>query len=181
MPYHGQHKDSGREWKIGLFCAPCEAPCFFCYYCFCPCLGAKQQRERLIEDGPYYCCAGSYPCCCLKEECPRVCLWCEVCCCLGMAIPANRYLLQERLRIRNSAADNCLICCGYCLECFICLCECIGHKVDQRLKNCIDWLICCLTGCMQTQQQVEMDAERIGKHHHHGPAPQIMQSLGFSK
>jgi len=158
MPYQGQHAETGREWKVGMCGAPCESPGKFMFYCVCPCLGVVNHREVLIGNGPYYCCNRHFPVCCLKDECPRSCVWCEACCCLNIAIGVNRHILQDRYAIRNTPCDECILWCTCLTSWCLCIMRCCGYDVPPEVQNCVDCLYCTVQGCMQTQQAIEMEA-----------------------
>src|SRR4051812_14683219 len=93
-----------RGWQTDLFTTPCTHPLKCCYGCFCaPCMAYQQRDELMAMTGEeYYCCLGQFPCCCLKDPCPKVpCQCLEVTCCAALAISSNRRRVQQTYQIRN--------------------------------------------------------------------------------
>lgn len=103
-----------------------EAPkeeCLYCLYGALPftCLCAQMQSRyevlnHLYPDSKwehYVCCQGiTGDCLCIRpgkmgeENCPAVCLCCEVCCCPGIAVSATRFLMMQKYQLRLDPCDN---------------------------------------------------------------------------
>lgn len=164
------------QWKIGMFEAPCKAPVPFCFGCLCTCCAAQSQREKLLNytGEPYICCAGLFPCGPLGQPQDRGCLWLEACCCPGMALSGNRFMIQTRFDRMNTACDDCIITftCIFVwaimiLRCFI--------DIPDELENLADCLIMTVNGCMHSQQHIEL--EEITKAPYGGPSPGVLGML----
>jgi len=156
MPYKSEHKG---EWKIGMFYTCCEEPCYFLGACFCPCCTAYSHRQKLIQtvgDGKYYCCAGMYPCCCLKNECPEACLCIESCCFLSCAVIGNRKMIQESQQLRNTCCDECILWTTCLVSWALCILRIVGVHIHESVQNCVDCMYYTVLGCMQTQHAIQM-------------------------
>ncbi|CAK9107115.1 Hypothetical protein (Fragment) [Durusdinium trenchii] len=164
------------HWKTEMFQAPCEAPGSFLYGCCCICCASYQQRTELLDltGEPYVCCAGLCPCGPLGEPQDRACLFLEVCCCPGLALSANRFMVQTRFDKENTPCDDCIIT-ATCL--FVCVLDIARCCVDvpHELDFLADCLVMSVQGCMHAQQQIEIN--EVKKHGWHGMPPMIMQHL----
>merc|ERR1719456_480668 len=151
----------GTAWEVSMLNTPCEAPGLCCYSCCCPCCSALTQRKELLEitGEKYICCAGLCPCGPCGQPQDENCLYAEVGCCLGMAISGNRWMLQTRFLKQNDPCDECLMMCSACLSCFACILQVAG--ADEDMANAVallaDCVACSVSGCMLTQQQVEVN------------------------
>jgi len=153
------------EWQVGLCEAPCSAPLSFCYGCLCPCCMAAQQRQQILDviGEPYVCCGGMFPCCGLDSPQDSSCAWLEACCCTGLAVAANRFLIQTRFDRQNTACDDCILWVTCLAPWAICLCRCAGVDIPDEVENCVDCLQMSVTGCMLAQQKVEIEyVEKTG-------------------
>lgn len=156
-----QLKSVGTEWQVKMFDTPCSEPGKFLYGCCCPCCSTLAQRTELLEmtGEPYVCCAGLCPCGPLAEQQDQNCLYCEVCCCLGMAVSGNRWMLQTRYLKQNDPCDDCIICCNGVLACAACILQVAGG--DEDLADAVtcasDLMNACVIGCMLSQHQVEIE------------------------
>lgn len=150
----------GTNWQVKMFEAPCEVPGSFCYGCCCPMCFTCSQREEILEltNEPYICCAGLCPCGPLGQPQDKSCLYAEVCCCLGMSVAANRWMLQTRFLKINDPCDDCLILCNAALSCVACLCQLFNDDEGMvSLVMCIaDVMNCCVMSCMLAQHQHEI-------------------------
>lgn len=163
-------------WQVPLFEAPVKDPMQFCYGCCCPCGAAYQQREELlrITGEPYVCFAGLCPCGPLGEPQDKSCLFVEACCCFGLAIDANRYMVQTRFDKRNTSCDDTIIMCAFCFACAVDVARCFAD-VPQELEFLADCLIMTVNGCMHAQQHIEIEhIKRVG---YTSPPPNIMALL----
>jgi len=165
------------EWRTGLCEAPCEAPLSFLYGLCCPCCMASQQRLKILDviGEPYVCCGGMFPCGPLGEPQDRSCIWAEACCCTGLAISGNRFLIQTRLDRQNTACDDCLLWATCLAPYVVCLCECAGVDVPNEIENCVDCMQITVASCMLAQQQVEIDY--VEKHGFMGASPAVIAML----
>lgn len=166
------------EWQIGLFETPCKAPVNFCLGCVCTCCMAGKQRGDILDitGEPYICCGGLCPCGPLGEPQDRNCMWLEACCCTGMAISGNRFLIQTRFDRRNTACDDCLL----WSVCIASWCVCLSKMfcddlIPEEVENCVDCLIMIVDGCMLGQQQREI--EYIQKTGYNGPPQHVLSAL----
>jgi len=160
MPYDGEHRKTGGKWKIEMLEAPCLHPVQCLFGCICaPCASYSQRMQLLGSDTTYFCCNKQYPICGLdKKEYPLVpCLACEVCFCLSCSVASNRATIQQRFKLQNTFCDECLLWSTCALSWIVCLCEMTGHQVDPRVRNLIDCLYYSVLGCMNAQQDAEMD------------------------
>lgn len=164
------------HWKTEMFEAPLQAPVSCLYGCCCICCASYQQRTELLDltGEPYVCCAGLCPCGPLGEPQDRACLALEVCCCPGLALSANRFMVQTRFDKENTACDDCIITFTCLFVCALDIARCcidIPHELDF-LADC---LVMSVQGCMHAQQQIEIN--EIKKNGYHGMNPLIMQSM----
>jgi len=175
MPYKSRPTDKN-EWKVGMFTTCCEDPCYFCQACWCPWCTAYSHRGLLIGNGPYYCCGGMYPCCCLKDPCPRWCLCLEACCCLSCAVVGNRAIIQTQQQIQNSCCDECIIWTTCIASWVLCILRLFGVNIPDSVQNCVDCLYYTVLGCMQTQHAIQMGIAGPQKQvvTMPGPPPQTM-------
>eukprot|EP00933_Yihiella_yeosuensis_P057926 TRINITY_DN5804_c0_g2_i1.p1 TRINITY_DN5804_c0_g2~~TRINITY_DN5804_c0_g2_i1.p1 ORF type:complete len:250 (-),score=34.80 TRINITY_DN5804_c0_g2_i1:272-1021(-) len=164
------------HWKVGLFESPCHAPHCCLYGCLCIQCAACQQRTELLDftGEPYICCAGLFPCGPLGEPQDRMCLALEVCCCPGLALNANRWMVQTRFDKENTPCDDCLII-GTCLCAWgVMIAKCFVDVPDE-LEMAADCLVMSVQGCMHAQQHVEI--EEVKKTGYHGVNSTIMNAL----
>mmetsp|Transcript_126979 Transcript_126979/g.308695 ORF Transcript_126979/g.308695 Transcript_126979/m.308695 type:complete len:208 (-) Transcript_126979:129-752(-) len=165
------------KWQIGLFETPIKAPISFCYGCCCSCCMTCQQRLEILDviGEPYVCCGGLCPCGPLGEPQDRNCIFLETCCCPGMALSGNRFLVQTRFDRENTCCDNCILW-AVCLASWtVCILQCVGVDVPDEVENIVDLAICTVQGCMLAQQQNEL--EFVKKNGYGGPSPVIMGVL----
>ena len=88
-----------------------------------------------------------------------------MCCCFAQSVASTRWLLQDRLAIRNTQCDNCIIGTMVCLQYLDCLCSIAACLTDNELidqmAECVDCLAdvtwCTVCACMQTQARYEMN------------------------
>lgn len=102
----------------------------------------------LGDAGVYKCMNGAFPC--IPGELSRPFLIAEVCCCGVCSIAANRNMVMEQGKIKNTEYDN-----------FIhkCADPCAPDNENGRcLRHCLYCLACPVICCMQSQQQAEVDA-----------------------
>lgn len=163
-------------WKVGLFEAPVQAPAQCLYGCCCICCASYQQRTELLDltGEPYVCFAGLCPCGPLAQPMDRNCLFLESCCCPGMALSGNRFMIQTRFDKMNTACDDFLIT-FTCLFYFIiqiaqCFCD-----VPDELEVCAECLIMIVDGCMHAQQHIEL--QEIKQTGYLGPPPSIVAAM----
>lgn len=162
------------EWQVGLFETPCKAPLPFCLGCICTCCMAAQQRHQILDviGEPYVCCGGLFPCGPLGEPQDRNCVYAEACCCTGLSISANRFLIQTRFDRMNTACDDCILW-SVCLASWaVCLLQCVGVDVPEEIENLVDCAIITVDGCMLGQQQVEI--EHVEKSGYAGPPAHLI-------
>lgn len=171
------------EWQVGLCEAPCSDPFSCCYACLCPCCMAAQQRQEILAviGEPYVCCGGMCTCCGMCAPCEVdtrndcCCVWAEACCCTGLAVAANRFLIQTRFDRKNTECDDCILWLACLTPLVTCLCQCVGVEIPEELQNCVDCCQTCVTGCMLAQQKVEIDhVKRTG---FAGPPPCVVAML----
>ncbi|CAL1136993.1 unnamed protein product [Cladocopium goreaui] len=188
-----------REWQVELYETPMKSPldCLFGGVCCCI-SAAKQRHELLVITGePYICCAGlcqAGPCGEPQPEIP--CLLLEVFLCPQMALSANRFFVQSRFGLMNTATDNTLMAatawiamCANYAACFMemkyCCRDCFQIDLDgpcleiqlpvREMFVLADLAFLCLNGCMYAQQQVEIDGMQRG--HYNGPPQAVLQAL----
>lgn len=165
------------HWQIGLFEAPCKAPMSFCYGCCCICCMASQQRLKILDviGEPYICCGGLFPCGPLGEPQDRNCVYAEACCCSGLAVSGNRFLIQTRFDRQNTACDDCILWTVCLASWIVCLLQCVGCDVPEEIENCVDCMVMVVDGCMLAQQQTEVDY--VVKNGYGGPPQHIIGAL----
>lgn len=89
----------------------------------------------------------------------------QVTCCFGSSVAVTRWMLQDELRIQNTACDNCLLGTMLFLQQLACLCqvaacitgdETLGQLADfiSFLAEVVWWSVC---ACLQTQHKVQLD------------------------
>mmetsp|Transcript_8920 Transcript_8920/g.16023 ORF Transcript_8920/g.16023 Transcript_8920/m.16023 type:complete len:341 (+) Transcript_8920:99-1121(+) len=166
------------HWKVGMFQAPAAAPPQCVYGCLCPCCASFQQRNTLLDitGEPYVCCAGLFPCCGIdKPQQDRNCLYLEACCCPGLAISGNRFMVQTRFDKENTPCDDCILwttcLCVYGIE----IARCCGVDIPEELDLLADCLVLTVNGCMHAQQYIEI--EDIKKNGYSGPPSAIMAAM----
>merc|ERR1711916_122272 len=99
-----------QDWEISLLKAPCQSPMLFCFGCLCGPCAIGRQRYDLIEGDfeKYSCCQGLMGEKCTgyldkcTGPCPQVCCCLESCCCTGMAVSGNRWVMSYRHSLRTS-------------------------------------------------------------------------------
>ncbi|CAE8604636.1 unnamed protein product [Polarella glacialis] len=166
------------QWKTEMFKAPCERPDCFAFGCCCICCATYKQREELLDltGEPYVCCAGLCPCGPLGQPCSDRMPWlcCEVCCCSGLALSGNRYMVQTRFDKMNTPCDDCIITATCICVCAYQIAQCFVDLPDG-LDLCVDLLVMSVQGCMHAQQQIEI--EEVKKNGYQGMSPMIMSAL----
>jgi len=147
------------QWQVGLFEAPCKAPLPCLLGCCCMCCMAGKQRLEIIDvlGEDYVCCGGMFPCGPLGNPQDRNCAWAEACCCTGLAIAGNRFLIQTRLDRQNTACDDCILWVTCLAPLVLCICQCAGCDVPEGIEHCVHFMTITVDGCMLAQQQVEID------------------------
>lgn len=152
-------KSKGGPWEIRMFDAPCKAPGKFCYACACPCCFLFTQRRELLEmsQEKYLCCAGLCPCGPLGKPQDEQCLYLEVCCCPGIAVGGNRWMLQTRYLRQNDPCDDCLIIFQQALQCLACILRAVGSEDADEVTILSDVVNCCVCSCALAQHQVEIE------------------------
>jgi len=146
------------EWQVGLFEVPCKSPICFCYGCCCPCCMAIQQRWKILDvvQEEYVCCGGLFPCCCFGNTMPRECAVVEACCCTGLAIAGNRFMVQTRFDRMNTCCDDCILWTACIVSWVVCILRCFLDVPDE-IENLVDCMLMTVSGCMLAQQEVEID------------------------
>ena len=177
-PGHARLGEDGAmllKWFKPLLLSCCADPGFFTFACCCPFHASYQQRKKLLKNDmtKYECCAGIMAMAavrpdwmspkagddkktpgqlknCVKgrEEC---CLWMEVCCCLGCSVHGNRWMVQHHYGLENTYCDVCLMSVEYVCGILTCL-----TKGEEGLQNFADFMYCPVTGCMLTQNEIQM-------------------------
>jgi len=136
-----------------------------------------QQRLKILDviGEPYVCCGGMFPCGPLGEPQDRTCVWAEACCCPGLALGANRFLIQTRFDRENTPCDDCILWTICLAQWAVCILECAGVDVPDEIENLVDCMRMAVNGCMLAQQQVEIElVEQTG---YNGANPAIMGAL----
>mmetsp|Transcript_105291 Transcript_105291/g.203913 ORF Transcript_105291/g.203913 Transcript_105291/m.203913 type:complete len:197 (-) Transcript_105291:94-684(-) len=157
----GQLNQVGDQWQVQMIDSPCKRPSYWCYGCACPCCFTYYQRQELLEitGEKYICCAGLFPCGPLDQPQDEKCLVLEVCCCLGLALSGNRWMLQTRFLKQNDPCDDFLMCCNAALACLALCMQLFG--ADEDATNAITCLSevmnTCVISCMLAQHQMEID------------------------
>merc|ERR1719456_1520642 len=105
----------------------------------------------------YLCCAGLCPCGPLGKPQDEQCLYLEVCCCPGIAVGANRWMLQTRYLRQNDPCDDCLIIFQQALQCLACVMRAAGSEDADEVTALSDVVNCCVCSCALAQQQVEIE------------------------
>jgi hypothetical protein len=104
-------------------------------------------------------------------------MWVEACCCTGLAISGNRYLIQTRFDRMNTACDDCIIWTVCLASWFVCLANCFCEGcVPEEVENCVDCLIMTVDGCMLAQQQHELEYVR-SNNLYNGPNQMVMSAM----
>eukprot|EP00928_Gymnodinium_smaydae_P028852 TRINITY_DN21896_c0_g1_i1.p1 TRINITY_DN21896_c0_g1~~TRINITY_DN21896_c0_g1_i1.p1 ORF type:complete len:272 (-),score=67.08 TRINITY_DN21896_c0_g1_i1:220-990(-) len=165
------------QWQVGLFEAPVQAPHKCCYGCVCICCSAYTQRNELLDltGEPYVCfgglCDGCGP---LGEPQDRSCLFLEVCCCPGLALSGNRWMVQTRFDRENTPCDDFIITATCLFYYAVQLAQCC-FDVPNELEMLADCAVFSVDGCMYAQQQIEI--EHIKKTGYTGPPAHIVDCL----
>mmetsp|Transcript_64081 Transcript_64081/g.139390 ORF Transcript_64081/g.139390 Transcript_64081/m.139390 type:complete len:208 (+) Transcript_64081:73-696(+) len=168
------------HWQIGLFDAPCKDPMWFCYGCFCPCCAVIQQRWEILDvtGEPYICCGGMFAgCMCagpLADPQDRNCMILEGCCCLGLAISGNRFMVQTRFNKENTACDDCILWTVCIISWVVCILRMVADVPDE-IEDCVDCMIMIVQGCMLAQQNTEL--KYVKETGYMGPQPEIVGIL----
>lgn len=163
------------RWKTGLCGAPVNEPVCCCLSLCCPCCASYALRKRTIYNNMenYQCCGGYLPCSgrCSESSFPELCLCLEVCCCFGTSVAVTRWMIQDEMRVQNSACDNCLLGTMLFMQQLACVCQvaaCItGDESLAQLADLISflaevlwWSVC---ACLQTQHKMQLDErDRMG-------------------
>lgn len=152
----------GGPWEIPMIDTPFKVPDKWFYGCCCACCSVYSHRRELLEltHEKYLCCAGLFPCGPLAEPQDEVCLYAEVCCCFGLALSANRWMLQTRFLKQNDPCDDALILCNALLGCFECMLRTftrVDEDVLDTVKCISDTMNCCVVSCMNAQHQQEIE------------------------
>lgn len=166
------------QWKVELFKAPCEVPWQCLYGCLCTPCAAYQQREELLDftGEPYVCCAGLCACGPLGEPMDRGCLCIEACCCAGMALSGNRFMIQTRFDRENTPCDDCIITFTTCFYCAVEIAKCFVD-VPDGLELLADCLVMSVNGCMHAQQHIELAEIKKNTATYAGPPAAVLQYL----
>jgi len=175
MPFKQEVVEQCRgTWKVDLTAAPCSAPLQCCFGGCCICCASYMQRDELLTltNEPYVCCAGLFPCGPLGEPCDKSCLCLEVCCCPGLALSANRFMVQTRFDKENTPCDDYIITATFCFACCVSIARCFLDVPDE-LQLLADCLVMTVQGCMHAQQAIEIDD--VKKNGYHGPPSHIVQ------
>lgn len=164
------------HWKTGMCTAPCESPLQFCAGSCCICCAVWQQRTELLQitGEPYVCCAGLCPCGPLGEPQDQSCLFLEACCCPGLALSGNRFMVQTRFNKENTPCDDCILWFTCLFTCAVDIARCF-MDVPDGLELLADCLTITVQGCMHAQQAIEI--EEIKKTGYQGPPPNIVGLL----
>eukprot|EP00929_Paragymnodinium_shiwhaense_P107267 TRINITY_DN73357_c0_g1_i1.p1 TRINITY_DN73357_c0_g1~~TRINITY_DN73357_c0_g1_i1.p1 ORF type:complete len:203 (-),score=23.59 TRINITY_DN73357_c0_g1_i1:104-712(-) len=164
------------EWTASLWSSPCKAPLTFLYSACCPCCMAAQQRNEILEltGEPYVCCGGLFPCGPFGQPQSPSCVWVEACCCTSLAIGGNRFYVQTRFNKMNTACDDCILWTTCLLTWCVCLLQMV-MDVPGEITNCVDCLNMTVSGCMQTQQAIEVST--VKAQGYQPPPPQVAAML----
>lgn len=165
------------HWQIGLFESPVKAPISFCYGFCCPCCMTCQQRLEILDviGEPYVCCGGLFPCGPLGEPQDRNCIFLETCCCPGLALSGNRFLIQTRFDRENTCCDDCLLWAVCLAQWIVCILNCVGVDVPDAIENLVDCAAMTVQGCMLAQQQYEL--QHVQKTGYGGPNQAVMGAM----
>mmetsp|Transcript_120526 Transcript_120526/g.180016 ORF Transcript_120526/g.180016 Transcript_120526/m.180016 type:complete len:189 (-) Transcript_120526:45-611(-) len=150
------------EWKIGVLETLIQEPFYVCLGCvFAPCFAFK-QRSRILHDNleNYRCCGQLYcdSCNLSEDRCPAACLCMETCFCFPCAVVSNRYLIQREYQIRTSMFDKVII---MVLAIARIIFRIVQIFVPMPKVDCLcDCLYSVVTGCIQAQQEAELDYQR---------------------
>mmetsp|Transcript_13339 Transcript_13339/g.30420 ORF Transcript_13339/g.30420 Transcript_13339/m.30420 type:complete len:204 (+) Transcript_13339:91-702(+) len=165
------------HWKVGLFETPCKAPVPFLLGCCCSCcFYAAQQRHQILDitGEQYVCCGGMCPCGPLGEPQARECAYLEGCCCNGLAVAGNRFMMQTRFDKMNTACDDCILWFTCLASWVVCILQCF-IEVPDEITFMVDCLVMTVNGCMLAQHAVEI--EEIKKNGYAGPPSSIVGML----
>jgi hypothetical protein len=143
--------------------------------CCVPCVQYKLREEVLVKVGggfngqTYLCGQGYYPnCCCFKpgqmgeKDNPELCLFCEACCCPGMAASASRFVVMDHYQLTPDPCDNKIIRFNNCLQMASCICYCAAlfmpelRECAQILDLIADIVFYSTLGCMVGQVHHEL-------------------------
>lgn len=165
------------KWKVEMFQTPCKNPVQFLYGCLCPCCASYQQRDTLLKitGEPYVCFGGLCACGPLGEPQDKNCLILESCCCPGLAIDGNRFIVQTRFDKENTCCDDCIIWFTCLFSWAVMIAQCVGCDVPEELDLLADCLIMTVNGCMHAQQDIEI--REIQKNGYNGPPQALMMAL----
>jgi hypothetical protein len=160
---------SAREWETGMMKSCCANPLGCCVSMFFPCCCAFYLRYKALNGdwSKYSCCQGFICGNCMKsvpgqEDCPQLCLCCEVTFCESCAISATRVYVQVERQIKTDPCDNRIIRFNNCMQILSCICNILAIFFDglDQLAAIIDLIadiVYCLTqACMQAQTHHEL-------------------------
>ena len=80
----------------------------------------------------------------------------KVCCCTGLAVSGNRYLVQTWLCRANDACDVCIIRRQGCLQCLaeiLTITDAVDDATAEAVDTIADLITCCVMSCMLAHQQ----------------------------
>ena len=162
------------EWEVPI-CDTCTvAPGTWCFALWCPCVLAFTQRKQLLDitGEPYVCCGGLFPYGPCKQEwsvSPWLCL--ESVCCLFPAVLGNRFIVQTRFDRKNTDLDNFVLgAAGGAAVVSAC-------SRDQNTRSAGDLIQGCVTACLLTQQQLEIDRIQTNPNFVYAGIPEKVKSF----
>eukprot|EP00762_Andalucia_godoyi_P004686 ANDGO_03654.mRNA.1 hypothetical protein AMSG_00614 len=158
-----QFENATNEWATTVFGSCAAEPGVCILGCILPCIPIANHRKALLGNDmtKYVCCNGYHPCYpkidCRKctDPCPGFCLCCEGCCCPGMAVITNRFMLQERYTLKNDPCDYCL----FYAACVCSLLACLTR--NQSFKTLGDLLFCLGVGLFNAQHEKEINVRGL--------------------
>ena len=160
----------GGAWALGMGEAPLREPAYCLYAALCaPCASYGLRKRFLRGDmSRYVACGGYLPCsgACGEASCPELVLAGETIVCFPTSVAVTRFMLQDQMRIRNTAWDNAILACQYSLAQAACLCQCAacitGNDELRGVANCMacaaDCVFCTMCACMQAQHHAALKA-----------------------
>ena len=155
----------------------CQHPASCCiYFCFPSCAIYDQRSQILrITGEPYVCCGGAWPFCGCDQPRASKCLVCESFCCGGMALAANRFLVQTRFNKKNTTMDKLFSVFHICisLDCVVgrVCCEC--SKERENLCKSVQ----CACATSHCQIAAELEAMKKAGYVYTGPKSGIRDEL----
>jgi len=147
--------------------------------CCVPCVQFKMREKALTQVGngmsDYICGQGYLPACCCwrpgkmgEQSCPEVCLFCEGCCCPGLAVSATRMLTMDAYQIQPDPCDNKIIQFNNCMQILSCFCHILAI-LEPSCRECADIVDCIAdavffstVGCMTAQTYYELEKRKDG-------------------